>query len=151
MTEPGHLAYNVRNLQSALAFYRDALELTLSGPVFGRRGAVLTGGRTQQEPMLIEVDAPAEDAGPSPGRSRIGLYHAGWKVGDPLEDLRAAKDRLQRLGVAIDAAVDHHISRSLYVRDPDGSQVGFYVDNPDYDRRRDKDWMQRPPRPREWP
>ena len=73
---------------------------------------------------MIQVgDAP----GPPQGRRR-GLYHIGIKVGDSLDELRAAKQELEEAGVAIDGMSDHTVSQSLYLRDPDGNEVEVYVD-----------------------
>jgi catechol 2,3-dioxygenase len=74
--------------------------------------------------LLIQMgDAPP----PPPGR-RLGLYHIGIKVGDSLEELRAAKKELEQAGVEIDGMSDHTVSQSLYLRDPDGNEVEVYVD-----------------------
>ena len=83
----GHVVFYVKDLQRALAFYRDLLGFQEVGRVFNGAAAALTSGRTHHELLLIQVgDAP----GPPPGRRR-GLYHIGIKVGDSLEELRAAK------------------------------------------------------------
>ena len=36
------------------------------------------------------------------------------------------------------------ISKSLYLKDPDGNEVELYVDNPEIDWRNDKRWMDAP-------
>lgn len=143
MPELGHVVFYVRDLQRALAFYRDGVGLEVVGELLAGRAAALTGGRTHHELLLIQVgDAP----GPLRGR-RLGLYHVAWKVGDNLDDLRAVKARLDGKGIPVAAAVDHHVSRSLYLHDPDGNEIELYVDRPDYDWRSRKDWLQMPPVP----
>lgn len=120
----GHAVFYVRDLARSLAFYRDLLGFTEVGRVFGGAAAALTSGRTHHELLLIEVgDAP----GPPPGRRR-GLYHIGIKVGDSLEELRAAKRELEQAGVPITGMSDHTVSQSLYLADPDGNEVELYVD-----------------------
>jgi catechol 2,3-dioxygenase len=80
--------------------------------------------RSPQELLLIQVgDAP----GPLSGRRR-GLYHIGIKVGDNLDELRAAKKDLEQAGVTIDGMSDHTVSQSLYLQDSDGNEVELYVD-----------------------
>ena len=140
MSELGHVVYYVRDLQASLAFYTQAVGLEVSGTLFRGRAALLTGGRTHHELLLIEV---GEADGPPSGK-RIGLYHVGWKVGDDLETLRQVRARGTAAGYAIDAMADHTISRSLYLHDPDGNEVELYVDNPDCDWRHDSSWMQAP-------
>ena len=61
------------------------------------------------------------------GRRR-GLYHIGIKVGDSLDELRAAKHELEQAGITIDGMSDHTVSQSLYLRDPDGNEIELYVD-----------------------
>ena len=120
----GHVVFYVKSLQQSLAFYRDLLGFKEIGLVFNGTAAALTSGRTHHELLLIQVgDAP----GPPQGRRR-GLYHIGIKVGDSLDELRAAKHDLEEAGVAIDGMSDHTVSQSLYLRDPDGNEVELYVD-----------------------
>ncbi|MGB0653628.1 MAG: VOC family protein, partial [Thermoplasmatota archaeon] len=95
------------------------------------------------ELLLIEVgDAPA----PPQGR-RLGLYHLGIKVGDSLDELRAARDELMAAGVPIDGASDHTATWSLYVRDPDGNEIELYCDNPDVDWRSNPEAVMAPVKP----
>ena len=143
MTELGHVVYYVRNLEASISFYRDALGLTLVGKIFNDRAALLTGGRTHHELLLIGV---GDAEGPLTGK-RIGLYHAGWKIGDRLEDLKQARTRILQLGYSIEGQSDHTVSQSLYLRDPDGNEVELFVDNPAFDWRRDASWMEAPVKP----
>jgi len=160
MAELGHVVFYVRRLDPAVTFYTQIVGLGLVGRIFGGRAAMLTSGRTHHELLLIEMgDAP----GPLEGQ-RIGLYHVGWKVGDSLDDLRQARDRLLAAGIPIDGMSDHTVSQSLYVRDPDGdvhgrtsaakgmtpgaaNEVELYVDNPAVDWRQQHDWMEAPAKP----
>ncbi len=120
----GHVVFYVKDLQRSLAFYRDLLGFQEVGRIFQGKAAALTSGRTHHEVLLIEVgDAPA----PPTGRRR-GLYHIGIKVGNSLDELRAAKRELEQAGVSIDGMSDHTVSQSLYLQDPDGNEVELYVD-----------------------
>jgi len=120
----GHVVFYVKDLEQSLIFYRDLLGFQEVGRIFNGAAAALTGGRTHHELLLIQVgDAP----GPPTGRHR-GLYHIGIKIGDNLDELRAAKKDLERAGIAIDGMSDHTVSQSLYLRDPDGNEVELYAD-----------------------
>lgn len=143
MTQLGHVVFYVRDLRRSVAFYRDVVGLTLVGEIFGGRAAMLTGGRTHHELLLIEAGAAP---GPLQGH-RLGLYHVGWKIGESLELLRALKEHLDARGVPIDGMSDHTVSQSLYLRDPDGNEVELYVDDPKVDWRRSRDWMEAPVKP----
>jgi len=120
----GHVVFYVKNLEASLAFYRDLLGFTEVGRVFNGAAAALTSGRTHHELLLIQVG----DAPPPPAGRRLGLYHIGIKVGDSLDELRAAKQELEKANVEISGMSDHTVSQSLYLRDPDGNEVELYVD-----------------------
>jgi catechol 2,3-dioxygenase len=120
----GHVVFYVKDLEQSLVFYRDLLGFREVGRIFNGAAAALTSGRTHHELLLIQVsDAP----GPPAGRHR-GLYHIGIKVGDSLDELRAAKRDLERAGITIDGMSDHTVSQSLYLQDPDNNEVELYVD-----------------------
>ena len=143
MSELAHIVYYVRDLEASMRFYEQAVGLTLKGKIFGNRAALFSGGRNHHELLLIEV---GNAEGPLQGR-RIGLYHAGWKIGENLDQLRQARDRLQRLGYPLDGMSDHTVSQSLYLRDPDGNEVELFVDDPNYDWRENDSWMEAPVKP----
>ncbi len=120
----GHVVFYVKDLERSLAFYRDLLGFQEVGRIFNGTASALTSGRTHHELLLIQVgEAPR----PPIGRRR-GLYHIGIKIGDSLDELRAAKHELEQAGVPIDGMSDHTVSQSLYLRDPDGNEVEVYVD-----------------------
>jgi catechol 2,3-dioxygenase len=120
----GHVVFYVKDLRRSLEFYRDLLGFKEVGRVFNGAAAALTSGRTHHEILLIQVgDVPGPPRGP-----RRGLYHIGIKVGDSLDELRAAKRELESAGLSIDGMSDHTVSQSLYLQDPDGNEVELYVD-----------------------
>lgn len=143
MTELGHVVYYVKNLEDSLKFYHEAVGLEVSGKIFNGHAALLTGGRTHHELLLIQV---GEATGPLAGK-RIGLYHVGWKIGESLDDLKQARDRICEQGYAIDGLSDHTVSQSIYLRDPDGNEVELFVDNPAFDWKSDTSWMEAPVKP----
>lgn len=143
MSELGHVVFYVRDLNESLRFYTEAVGLKEEGRIFDQRAALLSGGRTHHELLLVQVgNAP----GPLQGK-RIGLYHTGWKVGEGLATLAQVRQRVEKAGFLIDNMADHTISQSLYLHDPDGNEVELYVDNPGIDWRNDKSWMEQPVKP----
>ena len=56
------------------------------------------------------------------------MYHIALKIGDDIEDLRKAKQWLERKGITITGSADHTVSKSLYITDPDGIEIELYVD-----------------------
>lgn len=143
MAELAHVVFYVRDLERSVEFYRDIVGLQVVGQIFQDRAAMLSGGRTHHELLLIQVgDAP----GPLPGR-RIGLYHVGWKIGETLDELRAMRDRLRAHKYPIDGMSDHTVSKSLYLRDPDGNEIELFIDDPSVDWRQSQEWMAEPVKP----
>ncbi|TNF98462.1 MAG: VOC family protein [Gammaproteobacteria bacterium] len=140
MIELGHVVYYVRDLNDSVKFYSDALSLEVVGKIFNGCAALLTGGRTHHELLLIQV---SDATGPLSGK-RIGLYHVGWKVGNSLQDLRRTRVRISELGYEIQGMSDHTVSQSIYLNDPDGNEVELFVDNPSYDWKHDSSWIQAP-------
>lgn len=143
MVELGHVVYYVRNLPASLKFYREAVGFKVRGEIFGGRAALLSGGRTHHELLLIQI---GKADGPLHGK-RIGLYHVGWKIGNTLAELKTCYQQLIELGYSIDGLSDHTISQSIYLKDPDGNEVELYVDDPDYDWKNKNDWMDAPVKP----
>ena len=72
------------------------------------------------------------------GESSVGLDHVAFNIGTNLDELREAKAKLDAAGIAM-RPVDHEVSQSLYIEDPDGNGVELYVDGSDV-------WRQDPQR-----
>lgn len=119
----GHVVLKVRSLARALPFYRDVLGLR---EVARFRGSMVffSIGSNHHDLALAEVGEGAPGADPA----AVGLYHVAFKVGDGLDALRAMKARLDAHGVPVLGMSDHRVSQSLYVRDPDGTEIELYVD-----------------------
>ena len=59
--------------------------------------------------------------------NRVGLHHVAFKIGTTLDDLREAKTKLDNAGVSAEP-IDHEVTKSLYLEDPDGNGIELYVD-----------------------
>ena len=143
MTTLGHVVFYVRDLQTSVKFYTDVVGLDLKGFIFTNRAALLSGGNTHHELLLIQVGSAD---GPLQGK-RIGLYHVGWHVGDSLAALKTLYEKLRALDYPVDGLSDHTISQSIYLRDPDGNELELYVDDPGCDWKKDDSWMEAPVKP----
>lgn len=119
----GHVVLKVRQLAVSVPFYRDVLGLR----EVARHGGSMVFfslGSNHHDLALAEVGPAA----PSPAGNSVGLYHVAFKVGNSLPELRAFKARLEEAGVPILGMSDHLVSQSLYIADPDGTQIEIYVD-----------------------
>jgi catechol 2,3-dioxygenase len=82
-------------------------------------------GKNHHDLALQEVGINAD----RPKELSIGLCHFALKIGNNIEDLRAAKALLEKLGVPIKRMENHRVAQSIYLSDPDGNEVELYVDD----------------------
>ncbi len=120
--ELGHAVLYVTSIQKSLHFYRDLLGFRVIGTALGM--AAFSSGRTHHELLLIEIG----------GKVRVkktiepGLYHLGFKIGNTDQELKAALAELQKAEVEIVGTADHTVTKSIYIKDPDGNEIELYVD-----------------------
>jgi len=117
----GHVHLKVRDLDRALAFYRDLLGLRVTERL-GDDMVFLTFGAAHHDVALQAVGHGAPAASPR----AVGLYHTAFEVGTEAE-LAALAARLAGAGYP-GAPVDHGISHAYYTADPDGNGVEIYRD-----------------------
>ena len=126
----GHIVFYVKDLEISLRFYEKILgwERIISDTL-PFNAAALSSGRTHHELLLIEVG----DAPKSPIGRRLGFYHAAFKIGNSIEELKSAYKDLMKYGMDIIGTSDHTVSKSIYLLDPDGNEIELYIDDSRYD------------------
>lgn len=122
----GHAVLKVRNLERAEAFYTGVLGLPVVARADRARMTFFTLGN-HHDFAIREVG----DDGPDADDRSPGLFHVAFKVGAHLDNLREVKAELEHAGVAIDQMLDHVVSQSIYIHDPDGNAIELYVDTSD--------------------
>ena len=123
----GHVVLKVRNRQRSEQFYSGLLGIPISARLSdGFQMTFFTLGN-HHDFAVMEVG----DEAPSPDEQATGLAHVAFKVGDSLDELRSAKQQLAAAGVDIRYEMDHTVTKSLYLQDPDGNEVELYVDASD--------------------
>jgi catechol 2,3-dioxygenase len=121
----GHIVLNVRDLECSVAFYGGILGL----PEVARfRGNMVFFSATGENHHDLAVQQVGPDA-PSRAPDGVGLSHLALKIGNSLDQLRAAKAQLDAAGVEIVRIENHRVSQSIYLHDPDGNEVELYVDD----------------------
>lgn len=123
ITRLNHAVLYVRDIESSVAFYADALGFRrIDMTPEGFRGAAFlqAPGSTNDHDLGLFELGPA--AGPSAaGRSTVGLYHLAWEV-DTLAELERLAGVLAERGALVGSS-DHGTTKSLYVKDPDGTEL----------------------------
>lgn len=121
----GHVVLKVRDLARAEGFYNGLLGI----PIAARWAPYSVTFFSLGNHHDFAVVAVGDDAVPPPDKA-TGLLHVAFKIGDSLDDLRAAKRDLEAAGITVTPR-DHGVSQSLYLQDPDGNEVELYVDTSD--------------------
>jgi len=121
--ELGHVVLYVTDLDKMADFYSRILGFQM----IGKNGAfaAFSSGRTHHEMLLIEI---GEDYQKSE-KLQPGLYHIGFKIGDTEQELKDAIISLQKENVVFVGTADHHVTKSLYILDPDGNELELYIDS----------------------
>ncbi|MCY3567565.1 MAG: VOC family protein, partial [Chloroflexi bacterium] len=115
--ELGHAVIKVRNRERSEQFYGDVLGMKLAARHEQMPMTFYTLGN-HHDLALLEV---GEDGPETADPKAPGLYHLAFCIGDTLEELKAARDELEAAGVQVFATIDHTVSQSLYLNDPDGN------------------------------
>ncbi|MFM2150235.1 MAG: hypothetical protein RLZZ187_2541 [Pseudomonadota bacterium] len=119
----GHVHLKVADLDRALSFWRDLLELEEQQRI-GAEAVFLSADGYHHH---IGLNTWESAGGPQPPRGTTGLYHVALLYPDRLALARILK-RLVEARYPLDGASDHGVSEALYLRDPDGNGVELYRD-----------------------
>lgn len=119
-TAMGVVDLRVVNFPNVLAFYRDAVGLTVIEE--GENHAVLGF----DEP-LIRLEGTTD---PLDAMSDAGLYHSAILFADPASLAQALVRIAEVAPQAYQGAADHAVSLAFYFGDPEGNGLELYVDRP---------------------
>lgn len=112
------IAYSVRDVPRARAFYRDTLGLT-PGDAFGDHWVEFNVGST-----AFGV-GNGESLGFEPGASNGAAFE--------VDDLKAMRDRLQAAGAEVSEIYDFPACSSCFARDPEGNRFALHQRRPPQD------------------
>ena len=125
----GHLVLNVKDVESATKFYTDVLgfEIALERPGFG---TFLTCGRIHHDLALFQAKEGAQEV----VEGGLGLNHMAVQVED-YEELKDYYNRLQEYYEVTELrTVDHSMTKSIYIKDPDGNGIELFLQHLRYRR-----------------
>jgi catechol 2,3-dioxygenase len=120
--ELAHIVLRVRDAQASKAFYMKAFGLRLASESPDGRFVFLSLGEDHHDIALNQHGVTGEPA----ARNQPGLEHIAFKL-DSFADVQAAYREWQAMGFGPDPIL-HNVSRSIYIRDPDGNRVELYCD-----------------------
>ncbi|HLG72992.1 MAG TPA: VOC family protein [Chloroflexota bacterium] len=114
-----HLVLRVRDVERTIRFYRDVLGMEVIARVGpgGMAGVFFKFTDNHHDLACFALGPQAE----GPYEDQVGMYHVALEVAT-LEELVAARDELARVGALVGMS-DHGLSKSLYVKDPDGNEL----------------------------
>jgi catechol 2,3-dioxygenase len=123
----GHVVLNVRSCDESERFYTGVLGIPVATRMTDplRMTFYTLGNHHDFATMEVGPDATAGTPG------SVGLAHVAFKVGDSLDELRAVKQEIEAAGVDIHWTVNHIVTQSIYLHDPDGNEIELYVDGSD--------------------
>jgi catechol 2,3-dioxygenase len=118
----GHLRFKVRELEPAVAFYTEALGMTVNERV-GEEYVFLSCSGAHHEIALMK----AGTADPSLASGDVGFDHLAFELPDK-RSFAEAYFRISKAGIPV-APVDNGISWAMYLADPDGNRIELFCDN----------------------
>jgi catechol 2,3-dioxygenase len=116
----GHVHLKVSDVERSEAFYRDIVGLDVTERV-SDHFVFMTFGSAHHDVAL-----QGHPGAPRPSSEALGLYHVAFEVPDEAA-LGAMIERLEGRGLQF-TGIDHGISKSVYLVDPDGHGVEIYCD-----------------------
>lgn len=130
----GHVVVKMRDLEAAKRFYGGVLGMKISSEspiaIFFRFGDY------HHDIGVFKVSEEAE----APKEDQVGLLHFALVV-DSLEALARMHKHLKDHAVKIEGTIDHGMTRSLYIYDPEGNAIEIYCEEPNYDWRKNDDFI----------
>ncbi|MEU5431896.1 VOC family protein [Streptomyces sp. NPDC020719] len=112
-----HAVLYVRDVARAVEFYTDVFGFRLDVDIPGRAAFLSAEGTLNDHDLGLFSVGP--DA-PGPEQGRVGLYHLAWEVGT-LGELAEIADKINKRGAMV-GSTNHHVSKSVYAKDPDGNE-----------------------------
>lgn len=130
----GHAVLKVRDMEVSKQFYVGVLGMKISS-----ESSHATFFRFNDYHHDIGVFKVSENAQPALA-DQVGLLHIALVV-DSKEALIETYKDLQAKGVKVESTLDHGMTNSLYIYDPDGNAIEIYCEVPDYDWRTNNDFV----------
>ncbi|WP_176594382.1 VOC family protein [Sphingobium sp. EM0848] len=130
----GHAVLKVRDMEVSKQFYVGVLGMKISS-----ESPHATFFRFNDYHHDIGVFKVSENAQPALA-DQVGLLHIALVV-DSEKSLVEMYEHLKAKGVKVESTLDHGMTHSLYIYDPDGNAIEIYCEVPSYDWRTNDDFV----------
>lgn len=117
----GHIVLNVSDLKASIDFYMLVGGFEITAEHKPGKIAFLSLGNEHHHLALVQ-----RATGPRPDATQPGLVHFAWRL-DDFAALQAAYAELTEAGIEAEP-IQHRVTNSLYMEDPDGHLVELYCD-----------------------
>jgi catechol 2,3-dioxygenase len=121
-----HLTLRCRDLAASQAFYEEMLGLV---PVARAGGRVYLAGVPAGQPVLALEEAADRNVPLPEPKKMFGMEHFSMEVAS-FSELQHAYRHLKAKGIDVHHTVDHGVTNSVYLVDPDGNLIEVYHDVP---------------------
>jgi len=119
----GHLVLNVKDVELSTRFYTEILGFEIAVQRPDGSATFLTCGEQHHDLALFKAPEGAEAVKPG----AVGLNHFAVQVED-LDALKELHRKLKENGVEVHRTIDHGMTGSVYLSDPDGNGIELYFD-----------------------
>jgi catechol 2,3-dioxygenase len=119
----GHVVLKVRDLKRAEQFYTEVLGFEVVTRLKRPRGVFFTLGEQHHDLAVLQVPPEADAV----KEQQVGLHHVALQVGS-FAELQECYRTLKAHDVTITRTIDHGITKSIYLLDPDGNGIELYCD-----------------------
>jgi catechol 2,3-dioxygenase len=137
----GHVNLFVDDLDRSTRFYNSVCGLAVEFRELGLKASFLGTGNTPHDVGMIETTKGENRYGkdghlqlPKEVGTHVGLNHIAWEIENEVELVEGYR-RARARNVPVQRLADHQVAHSIYMSDPDGNVVEFYVDTV-------RDWRQ---------
>jgi len=117
-----HVVLSVSDLDASVEFYQRVLGLEVAFRSEDEKTAFLSFGDEHHDLALFQ-----RASAPAPGETHAGLIHMGWQLAS-YGELQAAYAELLEQGVEIERTIQHNVTNSVYIKDPDGLVIELFCD-----------------------
>lgn len=117
-----HIVLNVTDIEESVEFYTKVLGIKIAAYNKEKGSAFLSFGDEHHDLALFQ-----RATGSQPDENQPGLIHMAFRL-ENYEKLQEAYEELLEMGIPIERTIQHNVTNSVYVKDPDGMNVEIFCD-----------------------